>query len=291
MEVFEKTGDVEYMHTIPRYGRFRIVLMKQRNGWEITVRLVPIEILKFAATGMPTSCAGLIKWSQGIILITGPAGCGKSSTLSTFVEMINQRRYEHIITLENPIEIFYESKLCQITQREINTHTMSQISALRSALREDPDVIVISELRDLKTIQLAITAAETGHLVLGTMNTINAVQTISRLIDSFPTDEQQVTRNLIAESLRGVICQQLIPKKDGAGMVVAYEVLLNTPSVANNIRKGTIGQIENLMTTGVSSGMVLLNSSLQTLVTNNIISAEEAKERKTHTYFNKEEVY
>ncbi len=185
-----------------------------------------------------------------MVLITGPAGCGKTTTLAALVDLINQTRHDHIITIEEPIEIVYEPKQCQITQREINTHTLSQANALRAALREDPDILVVSELRDLNTIQLAVSAAETGHLVFGTMNTVNAVQTISSIIDSFPAEEQSIIRNMISESLRGVICQQLIPKKDGTGMVPAYEVLIVNPPVANLIRSNKITQINNAITTG-----------------------------------------
>jgi twitching motility protein PilT len=279
MESFDTLGDKEYVHTITGFGRFRITLIKQRFGWEATIRLITLEIPRFAATGMPTPCANLVKWNQGIILITGPSGSGKTTNLSTLVEMINQRRYEHIITLEDPIEVLYEPELCQISQREIVTHTSSQEVALRAALREDPDVIVIGELKNIATTQLAIMAAETGHLVLATMNTVNAVQTVSKLIESFPTEEQQIIRNLVSESLRGIICQQLIPKKDGTGMVCAYEVLFNNSSVANLIRKGSFYQIENVMITGKSSDMSLMSNSLMNLAANGIISQEEAKQR------------
>ena len=279
VETLDLKGDVEYVYTLTGYGRFRMTLTRQRSGWELTVRLLVLEIPRFAASGMPTPCAGLIKWTQGIVLITGPAGSGKTTTMATLVEMINQRRYDHIITLEQPIEILYEPENCQISQREIHTHTISQESALRAALREDPDVVVVGELNDLSMIQLAIMAAETGHLVLATMNTVNAVQTISRLVESFPSDEQSVIRNLVSESLRGVVCQQLIPKKDGTGMVCAYEVLFNTTSIANHIRKGTIGQIENVIITSKNSGMVLMSHALQNLASSGVISEEEAKER------------
>ena len=279
IEAFDTTGDIEYVHTIIGFGRFRITLMKHRTGWELAARLIIKEIPRFAASGMPTPCASLIKWTNGIVLITGPAGCGKTTTMATLVEMINQRRYDHIITLEDPIEILYEPELCQISQREIFTHTRSQDSALRSALREDPDVVIVGELKDLTTAQLAIMAAETGHLVFATMNTVNAVQTISRLVESFPTEEQSVIRNLVSKSLRGVICQQLIPKKDGTGMIAAYEILFNTASVANHIRKGTIGQIENVMVTSKNTGMMIMSHSLQNLVANGLITREQANER------------
>jgi twitching motility protein PilT len=276
---FEKTGDAEYVHTINGFGRFRMAIMKQRNGWDLTARLIPMEIPKFENTGMPASCSNLTQWAQGMVLITGPAGCGKTTTLAVLIEMINQNRHDHIISVEEPIEIVYEPKQCQITQREINTHTLSQENALHAALREDPDILVVSELRDLNTIQLAVTAAETGHLVFGTMNTINAAQTISTVIDSFPSEEKSIIRNMISESLRGVICQQLIPKKDGSGMVAAYEVLIVTPSVSNLIRKDKVSQIRDAITTGKSSGMVLMDNSLKDLATNGVISKEEACER------------
>lgn len=279
IKTFLKTGDVEYVHSVHGYGRFRLTLMKQRNGLEVICRLIVIEIPKFAASGMPTSCASLIKWSQGMVLVTGPAGSGKTTTLATLIEMINQRRNDHIVTIEDPIEIVFDADRCQISQRQLNVHTLTQENALRAALREDPDVIVVGELRDLQTTLLAITAAETGHLVFGTMNTVNAVQTLSRLVDCFPTDEQQSIRNLISESLRGVICQQLVTRKDGSGVVPAYEVLLNIPAVANHIRKGTISQVENVIITGRSFGMVLMNNSLKELVDSGAISEEEASSR------------
>ena len=231
---------------------------------------------------MPTSCAGLTKWAQGMVLITGPAGCGKTTTLAVLIEMINQNRHEHIISIEEPIEIVYEPKQCQITQREINTHTLSQANALRAALREDPDILVVSELRDLNSIQLAVSAAETGHLVFGTMNTIDAAQTISCIIDSFPAEEQPIVRNMISESLRGVICQQLIPKKDGTGMIPAYEVLIVTSSVSNLIRTNKIAQINNAITTGKAMGMVLMDNFLESLAVNDLISPQEASDRATN---------
>ena len=279
LDQFEKTGDAEFVYAINGYGRFRMAVMKQRNGSDLTARVIPMEIPKFKNTGMPESCANLTKWAQGLVLITGPAGCGKSTTLATLVEMINQTRSDHIICIENPIEIVYEPKQCQITQREISIHTLSQANALHGALREDPDILVVSELRDLSTIQLAITAAETGHLVFATMNTINAVQTISLLIDSFPVEEQQIIRSMLSESLRGVICQQLIPRKDGTGMVPAYEVLMVTSPVANLIRKNKIIQIHTALITGKSSGMVLMDNSLEALANNGIILIKEAYER------------
>lgn len=290
IEAFEKSGDMEYVHAISSYGYFRLTLMKQRDGWELTARLIPLEIPRFAASGMPSSCAGLLKWSRGIILITGPAGSGKTTTMATLVEMINQRRYEHIVIIEDPIETIYEPQLCQITQRQINIHTTSQDDALRAALREDPDVIVVGDLKDLSTVELAMIAAETGHLVLATLNTMNASQSIARLLDFYPVEHQQTVRNLATELLRGVICQQLIPKKDGSGMVAAFEVLINTPSVANYIRKGTINQIQTAIITGKTLGMVHMNDSIQALLDKNIISLEEAKEHMPKLKLEEEDV-
>lgn len=279
LETFERHGDLEFVHTIAGAGRFRLTLMKQRNGWDLTARLIAMSIPNFESTGMPKSCENLTKWAQGLVLVTGPVGCGKSTTLATLVEMINQTRSDHIITIENPIEIVYAAKKCQITQREVNLHTMSQANALRAALREDPDILVVSELRDLESIQLAVSAAETGHLVFGTMNTNNASQTISRIIDSFPSEEQGVIKNMISESLRGVITQQLLPKKDGNGVVPAYEILIVNSAIANLIREGRITMLTNTITTGRSSGMVLFDHSLEELVQKGLISGQEAYDR------------
>ena len=279
---FDQTGDAEYVHIINGYGRFRVALMKQRNGWDLTARVIPMEIPRFENTGMLDSCKNLTKWAQGMVLITGPAGCGKSTTLAVLIEMINQSRHDHIITIEEPIEIVYEPKKCQVTQREINTHTLSQSNALRAALREDPDILVVSELRDLSTIQLAVSVAETGHLVFGSMNTINAAQTISRVVDSFPAEEQAIMRNMISESLRGVICQQLVPNKEGTGVHVAYEILIVTSPIASLIRSGKIGQINNAITTNRSNGMILMDNSLEMLANKGLISKDEACERSTN---------
>jgi len=275
-ESFINTGDMECIISVENAGRFRVTVMKQRSGWDCTARCVPDRIRSFEETGMPRSCFSLTQWAQGLVLVTGPSSCGKSSTLATLVEMINQSRPEHVITLESPIEQIFVSSKAQITQRQIGRDTMSQESALRAALREDPDIIVVGELRELSTIQLAVSAAETGHLVFGTMNTINASRTIYRLIDSFPPEEQTVIRNMVSESLRGVISQQLIPRLDGNGMVAAYEVLLITSAVANMIRKDEAYQLGTAMITGKASGMQLLDDSLNALVAQGIISQQDA---------------
>lgn len=279
MNEFQHIGDIEFVHTVAGSGRYRITLMRQRFGWDLTARIIQSDVRSFADSQMPESCASLTKWSQGLVLVTGPAGCGKSTTLSTLVEMINQTRQDHIITIESPIEVLYQPKMCQVTQREVHKHTLSQGAALRAALREDPDILVVSELRDLDSIQLAVTAAETGHLVFGTMNTNNAAQTVSSLVNSFPPEEQSIITSMIAESLRGVISQQLVPRLDGSGVVPAYEVLIFNNAVATMVREGRIQQINNAIATGKAAGMVLLDGHLEELVKAKIISGNEAQKR------------
>jgi twitching motility protein PilT len=276
---FLMRGDLETIHTINDIHRYRITLTKHRQGWTITARIIPLAIRNFEESGMPPAAKNLMQWSQGLVLITGPAGCGKSSTLATLIEIINQTRHDHIIILEHPIEILFTEKNCQITQREISTHTLTQTSALKAALREDPDIIVVSELRDLASIQLAITAAETGHLVLATMNTNDAAQTVTKLIGSFPPEEQPVVTNMISESLRGIICQQLIPRRDGKGVVPAFEIFIVNNAVANIIREGKTRNLHNAISTGKSEGMVLLDHSLRELVAQGIIEESEAYAR------------
>lgn len=280
-DLFAQSGDIETILEWPDLGRFRVAALRQRQGFDLTIRLIPQKIRTFEESGLPESCRELCHWAQGLVLVTGPAGCGKTSTLATLVELVNQDRRDHIITIEDPIEIVYQPNRCQITQRQIGRHTQSREAALRAALREDPDIIVISELRDLDTIQLAVSAAETGHLVFGTMNTINATRTIYRLIDSFPPEEQGIIRNMVSESLRGVVSQQLLPRKDGTGVVPAYEVLIVNSAVANMIRKDEAHQLGTAMITGKGSGMVVLDDSLRKLVESGLIEAEEAWSRAT----------
>jgi twitching motility protein PilT len=276
---FLMRGDLETIHIIDGAGRYRVTLTKHRRGWTLTARAIPLTTRTFAESGMPQACQHLTKWAQGLILITGPAGSGKSSTLTTLIEMINETRHDHIIIIEHPIEVLFTEKNCQITQREIPTHTLTQTSALKAALREDPDIIVVSELRDLASIQLAVTAAETGHLVLGTMNTNDAAQTVTKLIGSFPPEEQPIITNMISESLRGIICQQLIPRRDGQGVIPAFEVLIVNNAVANIIREGKTRNLHNAVSTGKSEGMVLLDHSLRDLVAQGIIEKNEAYTR------------
>jgi twitching motility protein PilT len=274
-----QAGDLEYVHVIPGAGRFRMVITRQRFGWDVVARVIDKHVRTFEESLMPASCKSLIQWAQGLVLVAGPAGCGKSSTLATLVEMVNQTREDHIITIENPIELIYTPKKCQISQREIGLHTLSAANALRAALREDPDIIVVSELRDLETIQLAVTAAETGHLVFGTMNTNDATQTIISLINSFSPDEQPIVRSMVSESLRGVVCQQLIPRLDGKGVIPAYEVLTMNSAAAALVKSDRMRQLNNVIATGKAAGMVLLDNSLQDLVKQGVISGQEAYKR------------
>ncbi len=273
---FIELGDLETVVAVQGSGRFRVTLMKQQKGWDLTARVIPEVIPTFEESGLPEPVLGLTKWAQGLVLVTGPAGAGKTRTLSTLVQEIIHSRKDHIISIESPVEVVYPEGDCQVTQREVGSSTLSQANALRAALRQDPDIIVVSELRDLESMELAISAAETGHLVLGTMNTTNAMRTLSRLIDSFPPENQNIIRAMVSESLRGVVSQQLIPTKDGEGLATAFELLLTTTPIASCIRKNELHQLESMMITGRGQGMVLLDDSLKKLVDGDVIDGKEA---------------
>jgi twitching motility protein PilT len=232
--------------------------------------------------GLPANLKLLTRFQNGLILVTGPVGSGKSTTLAALVEQVNLESRQHIITLEDPIEYVFEAKRCHITQREVRTHTKSFAAALRAALREDPDVIMIGEMRDLETIALAITASETGHLVLGTLHTSNASRTLDRLLDVFPADQRDQIRVMVSESLRGVISQQLVPRVDGTGRVLAIEILTNIPAVANVIREGRSFMLPGIIQTGRKQGMRLMDDSLRRLQEEGVISAEEMSSRFEH---------
>jgi twitching motility protein PilT len=281
-EELKSRGDLEFVYVIEGYGRFRLTLMKKRDSWDVSVRLIAQVLPAFEDTGMPESCRKLTHWAQGLVLVTGPLGCGKTTTMSVLAELINRSEKLHIITIENPIEVVFTPASCQISQREVLSHTLSQENALRAALREDPDVIIVSELRDFSAIQLAVTAAETGHLVLGTMNTKDVTQTILRLINSFPPEERSIMQNMISESLRGVICQQMIPTSDGKGVVPAYEVLIGTHAVSNIIRKGAFEHLTTALATGDALGMMTMDTSLMRLFKKGLISWDEAYGRSVN---------
>ncbi|MEY2506851.1 MAG: twitching motility protein PilT [Verrucomicrobiota bacterium] len=271
-------GDADFAYA-NAFGRFRTSVVRQRLGIDLVFRIVNTQVRTMDELGLPESIKLLTRYQNGLILVTGSVGSGKSTTLAALVEQVNIERREHIITLEDPIEYIFEPKGCHITQREVHTHTRSFSAALRGALREDPDVIMVGEMRDLETISLAITAAETGHLVLGTLHTSNASRTLDRLLDVFPVDQQEQIRIMVSESLRGIISQQLVPRADGKGRVLALETLTNTPAVANVIREAKTYMLPGIIQTGKKQGMQLMSDALLTLRDRGLISAEEAEAR------------
>ncbi|MHC4885450.1 MAG: type IV pilus twitching motility protein PilT [Planctomycetota bacterium] len=268
--------ELDLCYVSQKGNRYRCSVYKQRLGYAIISRIIPNEITGLKALGLPKSVARFTEYHQGLVLVTGPAGCGKTATLGALVDMINESRNDHIILLEEPIELIHESKKALISQREVGAHTDSFSAALRAALREDPDIIVVGEMRDLETISLAITAAETGHLVIGTLHTSNAAKTIDRLLDVFPPEEQAQIRAMVSESLRGIISQQLVPRKDGKGRALAVELMFSTTSVRNLIVDERTFQLRSAIQIGKNQGMRLLDESLARLVKKDIITREEA---------------
>ncbi len=274
----ESRGDVDFAYS-PGYGRFRASVVQQRLGIDMVFRVIKTQIKTIDEIGLPATVKTLTRFHNGLILVTGPVGCGKSTTLAALVDSINAERQDHIITLEDPIEYIIEPKGCHVNQREVHTHTASFAAALRGALREDPDVIMVGEMRDLETIQLAITAAETGHLVLGTLHTGSAARTLDRVLDVFPIDQRDQIRIMVSESLRGILSQQLVPKIDGNGRAMALEVLVNTPAVGNCIREGKTFMLAGVMQTGKGVGMVTMDDALRQLYATGQISREECESR------------
>ena len=271
-------GDSDFAYA-NRFARYRTSVVRQRRGIDIVFRIINTHVRTMDELGLPEQLKLLTRYQNGLILATGSVGTGKSTTLAAMVQQVNMERREHIITLEDPIEYIIESKNCHVTQREVFTHTHSFAAALRAALREDPDVIMVGEMRDLETISLAITASETGHLVLATLHTSNASRTLDRLLDVFPSDQQEQVRVMVSESLRGVISHQLIPKKDGTGRVLALETLTNTPAVAHVIRESRTYMLPGIIQTGKKQGMQLMDDTLIDLYDRGLISAEEAYAR------------
>ena len=274
-EEFRRRNDTDFAYEIPGLARFRCNVFRDRKGMGGVFRVIPSKILTAEQLGLSKAIMDLCKLSKGLVVVTGPTGSGKSTTLCAMVDAINKDREDHIITIEDPIEFVHENQKCLVNQREVHNHTDSFKDALRAALREDPDIVLVGEMRDLETIAIAIETAETGHLVFGTLHTPSAVSTIDRIIDQFPADRQQQIRVMLSESLKGVIAQVLLPKK-GGGRVAALEVLLITPAISNLIREGKTFQIGSSMQTGKSMGMVMLNDALFDLVKSGVVEAKDA---------------
>ncbi len=267
---------VDFAYEIQGVGRFRTNVYKQQRGYDAVFRVIKPKPPTLADLGLPKEFEKYTEFHQGLVLFTGPAGCGKSSTMAAMVDVINKRRQDHILTIEDPIEYVHESDACNVTQREVGAQTESFPTALRAALREDPDVIVIGELRDLETISLAITAAETGHLVLATLHTSNAIRTINRLLGVFPPDQICQIRRMLSESLKVVISQRLVQRADESGQVAALEVMINNNAVANLIRENRTFQIKSILQTGKAQGQRLLDASLTQLMRDKVITRKEA---------------
>ena len=275
---FEETSDTDFAYEITGTARFRVNIFMDRRGIGGVFRVIPDEILTAEQLGLSKAILDLCHLSKGLVLVTGPTGSGKSTTLAAMINYINENRTDHIITIEDPIEFVHPNKKCLVNQREVHTHTDSFKKALRAALREDPDIILVGELRDLETIAIAIETAETGHLVFGTLHTSTAPSTVDRIIDQFPADRQSQIRTMLSESLRGVVSQTLI-KKIGGGRIAALEVLIVQHAISNLIREAKTFQIPSMMQTGKKHGMVLLNEALVDLVKKKLVEPEDAYQK------------
>jgi twitching motility protein PilT len=274
-EEFERRHDTDFAYEIPGLARFRCNFFMDRKGMGGVFRVIPSRIMTAEEMGLPKEILQLCHLPKGLVLVTGPTGSGKSTTLCALIDYINRNRTDHIITVEDPLEFVHENKKCLINQRQVGEHTDSFKDALRAALREDPDIVLVGEMRDLETVAIAIETAETGHLVFGTLHTSSAPSTVDRIIDQFPADRQGQVRVMLAESLKGVISQMLC-KKIGGGRVPVLEVLISTPSVSNLIREAKIFQIPSIMQTGKKYGMCLMNDALTDLVKKKVIEPQEA---------------
>ena len=276
IKVFEETGDVDFAYEIPGLARYRVNFFMQKNGVAAAFREIPSEVLTAEDLGLPKIMTKLAMLPRGLVLVTGPTGSGKSTTLAAIVDYANRNRKDHIITIEDPIEFVHESKRCLINHREVGTHTKSFSAALRGALREDPDIILVGEMRDLDTIALALEAAMTGHLVMGTLHTISAAKTVDRVIDIFPAGQQAQIRASLADALRAVISQTMFKRVDIAGRCVAFEILVATPAVRNLIREAKTYQIPSMMQTGRKYGMQTLDDAIMDLLKKGWIDPDEA---------------
>jgi twitching motility protein PilT len=272
---YAERHDTDFAYEIPELARFRSNVFADRRGPGAVFRVIPSKIMTAEQLGLSSHILQLCKLNKGLVLVTGPTGSGKSTTLCAMIDYVNRTRQDHIITIEDPIEFVHENQKCLINQREVHTHTGSFKDALRAALREDPDIILVGELRDLETVAIAIETAETGHLVFGTLHTTTAASTVDRIIDQFPSDRQAQIRIMLSESLRGVIAQTLC-RKIGGGRVAALEVLIATQAMSNLIREGKTFQIPSIMQVNKAQGMVTLNDALMDLVTKKLVAPEEA---------------
>ncbi|HEY0268640.1 MAG TPA: type IV pilus twitching motility protein PilT [Methyloradius sp.] len=276
-KVYEETLECDFSFEIPNLARFRVNAFNQNRGSGAVFRTIPSKILSMEQLGCPPIFKEIAQNPRGIVLVTGPTGSGKSTTLAAMVDYVNENEFGHILTVEDPIEFVHTSKKCLINQREVGPHTLSFSNALRSALREDPDVILVGEMRDLETIRLALSAAETGHLVFGTLHTSSAAKTIDRVVDVFPAAEKEMVRSMLSESLRAVISQTLCKTKDEQGRVAAHEIMIGTPAIRNLIRENKIAQMYSAIQTGQNVGMQTLDQNLLDLVRRNVISNGEAR--------------
>jgi twitching motility protein PilT len=272
----DRTGQVDFAYTAAGLGRFRCNAYRQQRGLDAVFRAIPPRPPTLSDLGLPLALARLANFHQGLVLITGPAGCGKSATMAALLNIVNEERRDHIITIEDPVEVLHPSRRCLVNQRQVGRHTGSFARALRAALREDPDVIALGELRDLETISLALTAAETGHLVMATLHTNNAMRTVNRILGVFPPGQQEQIRTMLAESLRAVVSQRLVLRADGTGRVPALEILVANKAVGNLIRENKTFQIRSVLQTGGAHGMCLLDVSLAELVKAGTVTREEA---------------
>ena len=273
---FEKFLETDFSFEIPKLARFRVNAFNQSRGAGAVFRTIPSDILTLEDLQAPIIFKDISMYPRGIVLVTGPTGSGKSTTLAAMIHYVNENKPDHILTIEDPIEFVHESKRSLINQREVNRDTLGFSEALRSALREDPDVILVGEMRDLETIRLALTAAETGHLVFGTLHTSSAAKTIDRIVDVFPAQEKEMVRSMLSESLRAVISQTLL-KRTGGGRIAAHEIMIGTPAIRNLIREGKIAQMYSAIQTGQGQGMQTLDQNLQELMVKGLISKEEAR--------------
>jgi twitching motility protein PilT len=277
-KLYDENLECDFSFDLPGLARFRVNAFNQDRGAAAVLRTIPSRVLSLEELQCPRVFADFSSKPRGLVLVTGPTGSGKSTTLAAMIDYVNNNLYGHVLTIEDPIEFVHESRKCVINQREVGPHTLSFANALRSALREDPDVVLVGELRDLETIRLALTAAETGHLVFGTLHTSSAAKTIDRIVDVFPAAEKEMVRAMMSESLVAVISQSLLKLKDGSGRVAAHEIMVGTPAIRNLIRENKVAQMYSMIQTGSQFGMQTLDQCMMELVRRNVVSIGEARQ-------------